>query len=41
MSAWNPKLSRRTVLIGSSVVAAGLGLGLWRLRPRGAVVPSV
>jgi len=34
MSGLNPRLTRRTILIGGGVAAAGVALGLWRLRRR-------
>ena len=36
MSPWNPKLTRRALLVGGALAGAGIGLRLWRLRPREA-----
>ena len=36
MSPWNPKLTRRALLVGGGLAGAGIALHFWRLRPRQA-----
>jgi DMSO reductase family type II enzyme molybdopterin subunit len=38
MSPWDPKLTRRRLLVGAGVAGAGVALGLWRLRSKGPEV---